>query len=163
MTDDQAAAMERLKEKAPEAAELLRQLANANRLLILCHIAEEERSVGQLEADLGIKQPALSQQLAELRQYGLVKTRRQSRSIFYSIADDRAQAVMGMLYEIFCGDAKAVGARAAAPARRTGSGAAAGPYPPLPVLPDHEPGRDADPCRRHWPAGDRHAASGRAL
>ncbi len=111
MTDDQAAAMERLKEKAPEAAELLRQLANANRLLILCNIAEEERSVGQLEADLGIKQPALSQQLAELRQYGLVKTRRQSRSIFYSIADDRAQAVMGMLYEIFCGDAKAVGAR----------------------------------------------------
>jgi hypothetical protein len=58
------------------------------------------------------------QQLAELRQYGLVKTRRQSRSIFYSIADERAQAVMGMLYEIFCGDAKAVGARVAAPAPR---------------------------------------------
>ena len=73
---------------------------------------------GQLEADLGIKQPALSQQLADLRQYGLVKTRRQSRSIFYSIADERAQAVMGMLYEIFCGDAKAVGARVAAPAPR---------------------------------------------
>jgi DNA-binding transcriptional ArsR family regulator len=111
MSNDQIAAMERLKDKAPQAAELLRQLANANRLLILCHIAAEERSVGQLEADLGIKQPALSQQLAELRQYGLVKTRRQSRSIYYSIADDRAQAVMGMLYEIFCGDGKAVAAR----------------------------------------------------
>ena len=113
MTDDQAAAMERLKEKAPEAAELLRQLANANRLLILCHIAEEERSVGQLEADLGIKQPALSQQLAELRQYGLVKTRRQSRSIFYSIADERALAVMAMLHEIFCKDPRAVTERLA--------------------------------------------------
>lgn len=118
MTDNQIAAMERLKEKAPEAAELLRQLANANRLLILCHIAREERSVGQLEADLGIKQPALSQQLAELRQYGLVKTRRQSRSIFYSIADERAQAVMGMLYEIFCGEAKSVDKRFAEPAPR---------------------------------------------
>ncbi|WP_325100334.1 ArsR/SmtB family transcription factor [Brevundimonas aurantiaca] len=80
MSDDSIAAMERLKDKAPQAAELLRQLANANRLLILCHIAAEERSVGQLETDLGIRQPALSQQLAELRQYGLVKTRRQSRS-----------------------------------------------------------------------------------
>lgn len=88
-------------DQAPQAAELLRQLANANRLLILCHIAQEERSVGQLEQDLGIKQPSLSQQLAELRQFGLVKTRRESRSIYYSIADGRAEAVMAMLYEIF--------------------------------------------------------------
>jgi len=98
--------LERLKDKAPQAAELLRQLANPNRLLILCHIAEEERSVGQLEQDLGIRQPGLSQQLAELRQAGLVKTRRQSRSIYYSIADDRAQAVMAMLWEIFCNDGR---------------------------------------------------------
>lgn len=104
-------AMDRLKQMAPEAAELLRQLANANRLLILCHIAQEERSVGRLEADLGIKQPGLSQQLAELRQAGLVKTRRESRSIYYSIADDRAQAVLGMLHEIFCGDPAAIANR----------------------------------------------------
>lgn len=97
--------MEQLKSKAPQAADLLRQLANPNRLLILCHIAQDERSVGQLEQDLGIRQPGLSQQLAELRQSGLVKTRRESRSIFYSIADDRAEAVMAMLYEIFCKDA----------------------------------------------------------
>ena len=115
MSDDSIAAMERLKDKAPQAAELLRQLANANRLLILCHIAAEERSVGQLETDLGIRQPALSQQLAELRQYGLVKTRRQSRSIYYSIADDRAQAVMYMLYDIFCGDGQPVSTRAKNP------------------------------------------------
>ena len=115
MSDDSIAAMERLKDKAPQAAELLRQLANANRLLILCHIAAEERSVGQLETDLGIRQPALSQQLAELRQYGLVKTRRQSRSIYYSIADDRAQAVMDMLYDIFCGDGQPASPRAKNP------------------------------------------------
>ncbi|MDP3143528.1 MAG: metalloregulator ArsR/SmtB family transcription factor, partial [Candidatus Omnitrophota bacterium] len=80
MTAPDLSAMEALKTKAPQAAELLRQLANANRLMILCHIAQEERSVGQLEQDLGIKQPSLSQQLAELRQFGLVKTRRESRS-----------------------------------------------------------------------------------
>lgn len=105
--------MEALKARAPQAAELLRQLSNANRLLILCHISQDERSVGQLEQDLGIKQPGLSQQLAELRQSGLVKTRRESRSIFYSIADDRALAVMSMLHEIFCKDPRAVTERLA--------------------------------------------------
>jgi len=102
------AVMEQLKSKAPQAADLLRQLANPNRLLILCHISQEERSVGQLEQDLGLRQPGLSQQLAELRQSGLVKTRRESRSIYYSIADERAEAVMAMLYDIFCRDAGAV-------------------------------------------------------
>ncbi|SJM64337.1 transcriptional regulator, ArsR family [Brevundimonas diminuta 3F5N] len=100
--------LERLKAAAPEAAELLRQLANANRLLILCHIAQEERSVGQLEQELGLRQPGLSQQLAELRQSGLVKTRRESRSIYYSLADERAEAIMAMLHRIFCADPKAL-------------------------------------------------------
>ena len=94
--------MEQLKAKAPQAADLLRQLANANRLMILCHISQEERSVGQLEQDLGIRQPGLSQQLAELRQSGLVKTRRESRSIYYSIADERAEAVCGFVLNFRC-------------------------------------------------------------
>lgn len=113
MSGADLAAMEALKAKAPQAAELLRQLANANRLLILCHIAQEERSVGQLEQDLGIKQPGLSQQLAELRQFGLVKTRRESRSIYYSIAEGRAEAVMAMLYDIFCNEGQAAASRVA--------------------------------------------------
>lgn len=97
------AELERLMEMAPQAAEFLRQMSNANRFMILCHISDEERSVGQLEADLGIKQPALSQQLAELRQYGLVKTRRQSRSIYYSIADERVLSLIEVMHGIFCG------------------------------------------------------------
>ncbi|HAJ04854.1 MAG TPA: transcriptional regulator [Brevundimonas sp.] len=95
-------AMVRLKAKAPEAADLLRQMANPTRLLILCHVVHQERAVGEMERDLGLKQPGLSQQLAELRQAGLVKTRRESRSIYYSIADARVQALMGMLHDIFC-------------------------------------------------------------
>ena len=100
-----ATEMQALKAKAPEAAELLRLLGNPNRLRILCQIGEEERSVAQLERSLGIRQPGLSQQLAELRQSGLVTARRESRSIFYSIADERARAILGLLCETFCRDA----------------------------------------------------------
>ncbi|MCA0339004.1 MULTISPECIES: ArsR/SmtB family transcription factor [unclassified Shinella] len=89
--------------KAPEAADFMRQFSNANRLMLLCQIAREESSVSDIQEALGIKQPALSQQLAELRQAGLVKTRRESRQIYYSIADGRAEAVMGLLFELFCG------------------------------------------------------------
>lgn len=99
-----------LKQKAPEAAELLRQLSNPSRLLLLCHIATQERSVGELEQDLGIKQPGLSQQLAELRQAGLVKTRRQSRSIYYSLADERAKGILNLLWQTFCAPDRAANA-----------------------------------------------------
>jgi DNA-binding transcriptional ArsR family regulator len=100
--------LDALKPKAAEAAELLRLLGNASRLQLLCQIALGERSVGQLEEELDIQQPALSQQLAELRKAGMVKTRRASRSIFYSIADARTQAILEMLRMIFCDDAPRV-------------------------------------------------------
>ncbi|WP_321943653.1 ArsR/SmtB family transcription factor [Paraburkholderia tropica] len=86
-----------LTKRATEATELLRLLANTNRLLLLCRIAQSECSVGQMETDLQIQQPALSQQLAELRRAELVKTRRESRSIFYSIADARLLTLLPAL------------------------------------------------------------------
>ncbi|MEA3120334.1 MAG: hypothetical protein QOI13_3604 [Paraburkholderia sp.] len=100
--------LDALKPKAADAAELLRLLGNAGRIQLLCQIALGERSVGQLEEELDIQQPALSQQLAQLRKGGMVKTRRASRSIFYSIADARAQAVLEMLCMIFSDDASGV-------------------------------------------------------
>jgi DNA-binding transcriptional ArsR family regulator len=96
--------LDEMRSKAPQAAEFLRRLANGNRLMILCSLVEQERSVGELEQVLGLRQPGLSQQLAELRQAGLVATRRQSRSIYYSLADERTRAVVALLYEIFCKD-----------------------------------------------------------
>jgi len=98
-------ALDEMRSKAPQAAEFLRHLANGNRLMILCSLVEQERSVGDMEQTLGLRQPGLSQQLAELRQAGLVKTRRESRSIYYSLADDRTRAVIGLLYDLFCKDA----------------------------------------------------------
>lgn len=115
-------AMEALRLKSTEAAELLRLLANPTRLMILCHIAEQERSVGEMEQALDLKQPGLSQQLAELRQAGLVKTRRQSRSVYYSIADARTEAILDMLWQTFCGQ----------PATAPKSATTAPPSAPLP-------------------------------
>ncbi|HFK1874658.1 TPA: ArsR/SmtB family transcription factor [Pseudomonas aeruginosa] len=96
--------LEALKERASDAAELLRLLANPTRLLLLCQIARGECSVAELERDLGLRQPGLSQQLAELRQNQLVKTRRESRSIYYSLADARVQVLLEALHEALCGD-----------------------------------------------------------
>jgi DNA-binding transcriptional ArsR family regulator len=109
-----AASIEALKAKAPEVADFLRQLANPNRLLLLCHISQGERSVTEIQHDLGLKQPALSQQLAELRQSGLVETRRESRSIYYSIKDERTRAVILMLHAIFCAEDPAAAAQSLA-------------------------------------------------
>lgn len=95
--------LEALKAHSNEAAELLRLLANPTRLLLLCHIARNECSVAELERDLGLRQPGLSQQLAELRQNKLVKTRRESRSVYYTIADERVRVLLAALHGAFCG------------------------------------------------------------
>jgi DNA-binding transcriptional ArsR family regulator len=103
-----ALSLDAMQEKAVEAAEFMRLFGTPSRLMLLCHIAQKERSVGEIQEDLGFKQPALSQQLGELRQAGVVQTRRESRQIYYSIADDRVAVVMTMLMQMFCGAPPAV-------------------------------------------------------
>ncbi|HFF5940907.1 MULTISPECIES: ArsR/SmtB family transcription factor [Stenotrophomonas] len=92
------------KERVPEVAELLRFMATPSRLSLLCQLAQGELTVGGLEEATGIRQPALSQQLAELRQRKLVATRRESRSIIYRMADRRVAALLGAMHRIFCAD-----------------------------------------------------------
>jgi ArsR family transcriptional regulator len=91
-----------LKNSAADAARYLKSVANRNRLLILCHLIEGEKSVSGLEKAIGLRQPTLSQQLARLRNGGLVKARRDSKSIYYSITDADIQAVLEVLYRKFC-------------------------------------------------------------
>jgi len=76
------------------AAELLRALAHPMRLAILCRLLEGEVAVSGFESELGLKQPSLSQQLGQLREAGLVSTRREAKSVFYSIADRRLEGVL---------------------------------------------------------------------
>lgn len=89
-------------ENAKRASQFLKALANDNRLVILCTLAEGEKNVSELEDILGIRQPTLSQQLARLRTDELVATRRDSKQIYYSIASEEAEQVIGLLYELFC-------------------------------------------------------------
>ncbi len=77
-------------------------LANPHRLRILCELHKGEQSVSSLEQAIGISQSALSQHLAKLRGAGLVATRREAQSIYYSVADERAAKLLPVLYEIFC-------------------------------------------------------------
>lgn len=99
-----------------KATKLLKDLANQHRLLILCHLVEGERSVGALEQELGIAQAHLSQQLARLREAGLVRARRDSRMVYYSIASAEAASLLALLYRLYC---PAPASTAAAPPRRS--------------------------------------------
>lgn len=89
--------------EAGRAAGLLRTLSNEQRLLILCHLAEEgELSVGQLFDRLDLSQSALSQHLARLREEGIVTTRKQAQTIFYSVQDSNARQVLALLHDLYC-------------------------------------------------------------
>lgn len=90
---------------AADAAGLMKALGNESRLMILCVLAEGERSVGDLNTVVPLSQSALSQQLARLRQQGLVRTRRESQTIYYSLADGPADRVINLLHDIYCGTA----------------------------------------------------------
>jgi ArsR family transcriptional regulator len=87
---------------ARNAAAFLKTLAHEGRLMILCHLGAGEKSVGELEDLLRIRQAAVSQMLARLREEDLVTTRREGKTIYYSLANDNTSRVIGLLYEIFC-------------------------------------------------------------
>ena len=87
---------------AAQACALLKVLANPDRLLLLCQLAQGELAVSQLESLTGIRQPTLSQQLGVLREEELVSTRREGKQIFYSVASPEAMQVLQVLYELYC-------------------------------------------------------------
>jgi ArsR family transcriptional regulator len=89
-------------ENVTEASQFLKTLANPGRLLILCYLANGEQSVSSLEDALNIRQPTLSQQLAKLRDEGLVKTRREAKRIYYSLDSREAVELIAKLHELFC-------------------------------------------------------------
>ena len=91
-----------MSKSAQEASEFLKALANESRLMILCNLLSGEKSVGQLEEILELRQSTVSQQLARLRLEGLVSTRRDGKTIFYSIASDKVRTIIGALYDTFC-------------------------------------------------------------
>jgi len=94
--------LQRVVDNAKRAADFLKALAHESRLVILCILAEGEKSVSELEHELNLRQPTVSQQLARLRADGLVSTRRDGKVIYYSLASDEARTIIGAIYDVFC-------------------------------------------------------------
>jgi len=89
-------------DNAKRASEFLKALAHESRLIILCILAQGEKSVSELEQELNLRQPTVSQQLARLRADGLVSTRRDGKVIYYSLASDEARTIISAIYDVFC-------------------------------------------------------------
>ena len=88
---------------AADASAFLKALSHEGRLMILYHISAGEKSVTELEDLLGVRQAAVSQQLARLRSEGLVATRRDGKAIYYSIRDLRVRVMMSVVFDMFAG------------------------------------------------------------
>lgn len=102
MTNQHAreASLPALRSQAPAVASFLKLVANSNRLLLLCKLTNGEACVSELEQELNLSQPALSQHLARLRQEGVLETRRDGQQIYYSIRDPRIQRMLPFLEQM---------------------------------------------------------------
>ena len=89
-------------ENAKAAASYLKTLAHDGRLMILCYLASGERSVGELEELLNLRQATVSQMLARLREENLVQTRREGKTIYYALADEKTSEFIALMYRHFC-------------------------------------------------------------
>jgi DNA-binding transcriptional ArsR family regulator len=89
-------------DRAKQASDFLKALSHETRLLILCLLSEGEKSVTNLEELLELRQSTVSQQLARLRLDGLVETKRDGKTIYYSLANDDVRKILGAVYDVFC-------------------------------------------------------------
>ena len=96
--------MARMMTNAQKASDFLKAISHEGRLMILCHLTTGEKSVTELEDLLSSRQAAVSQQLTRLRLEGLVIPRREGKTIFYRLADDRPKQIMEVVYNLFCRD-----------------------------------------------------------
>lgn len=102
MTDKLSREAADMKGRVTEASAFLKKLSNPDRLLVACALADGEHSVRKLEDLLGIRQPGLSQQLAELREAGLIKGRKEGKAVFYRLADPRVELFVSTMHRLFC-------------------------------------------------------------
>ncbi|MCG3266618.1 helix-turn-helix transcriptional regulator [Yoonia sp. I 8.24] len=100
MLDDEH--LDRMMDNATVATNYLKAISHEGRLMILCHLVNGEKSVTELETLLSARQAAVSQQLGRLRLEGLVRPRREGKTIYYSLNDDRSRKIIGLVYELFC-------------------------------------------------------------
>lgn len=112
-----------MRERAEEASRLLKALGNPQRLRVLCLLVDREMSVGQINEQLpDLSQSALSQHLAKLRDEGLVSTRRESQTIWYTLEHGPTEQIIATLYGIYCAPDQAPLCAPPSPAARKRTG-----------------------------------------
>lgn len=94
--------LKQMAQSADRASALMKTLGHKDRLMILCQLADGEKSVGQVADLLEIPQSPLSQHLSRMRNEGLVETRREAQTIYYSLKSGEASRIVEVLYELFC-------------------------------------------------------------
>lgn len=94
--------LKQMQKNAAAAESLLKHLANANRLMVLCHLVVGERTVGELAEAVGLSQSALSQHLARLKAAGLVESDKRGVMVYYRVCSMEAQALLSVLHLIYC-------------------------------------------------------------
>ncbi len=94
--------LKQIQQSAAQAEALLKQLANASRLMVLCHLISGEKTVGELAILVGLSQSSLSQHLSKLRDAGLVESDKRGLSVYYRICSVEAQALLSVLHLIYC-------------------------------------------------------------
>ena len=94
--------IEDMRDSAAGAAEFLRSFANETRLMLVCQLVDGEKNVSELSEALDARQSTISQQLALLRREGIVAARKEAQAVYYSLADENAQKLVGLLYDMFC-------------------------------------------------------------
>ncbi|WP_114764769.1 ArsR/SmtB family transcription factor [Vibrio rhodolitus] len=91
-----------MQENATQAAELLKVMAHPERLMVICQLTQGEVGVGALQANSTLSQSALSQHLTVLRKHNIIKARKESQQVFYSLSDERVKVMMKSLHCVFC-------------------------------------------------------------
>lgn len=99
LTDDE---LDRMMDNATLATNYLKAISHEGRLMLLCHLSSGEKTVTELEELLSARQAAVSQQLGRLRLEGLVRPRREGKTIYYSLADNRSRQIISLVYDLFC-------------------------------------------------------------
>ena len=94
--------LEVMQRNAAKAEAMLKLLANAKRLMILCHLVKHEKSVGELAELVGLSQSALSQHLARMREQDIVETNKEGQMVYYRISNPEVEAILSTLYLIYC-------------------------------------------------------------
>lgn len=102
MKDSVEISQSAMADAAAEAASYLRVLSNPARLLLVCQLVDGPKRVGELEDALGLGQAYVSQQLARLRSDGVVSAQKEGRIVTYSLADERVESLVQVLYALFC-------------------------------------------------------------